>query len=110
MTGRFIDNAAESRFEYHTQGSMAIADYVKKDGTLTIKKVEAPMELRGTGAASALMRHISDLADKEGLEIYPLCGYAAHWLDKHKGGDAPKASASDAAPRRPRNRNRGPGL
>lgn len=82
----FKDNTARNRFELHRDGHVAFADYALNGQTLTIRYVESPPALRGTGAAGDLMRHISDKAAAEHLNIVPICGYAAAWLRKHKIG------------------------
>lgn len=84
MTGNFIDNAQESRFEYHINDQIAYADYRIDGATLYIDYVFAPPELRGTGAASTLMQHICDHAMPKNMTIEPICGYAASWLQRHK--------------------------
>jgi predicted GNAT family acetyltransferase len=46
--------------------------------------VEAPLPLRGTGAAGRLMQGVAEIARTEGLKITPLCGYAWAWIQRHK--------------------------
>ncbi len=84
MTGTFTDNKSSNRFEYHTDGTFAFANYRTKDHTLYIDYVEAPMELRGTGAASTLMGEIMTHAHAHKLEVIPICGYAAAWMKRHE--------------------------
>lgn len=83
MADRFIDNTADSRFELHVDGHLAVADYRRRDGVLTIPHVEADMALRGTGAAGRLMEQVAAAARAEGAKIRPLCSYAAAWLKRH---------------------------
>jgi predicted GNAT family acetyltransferase len=80
-----VDNAARQRFERIEQGLTAFADYSREPGRLVIRYVEAPLPLRGTGAAGRLMAGVAAQARAEGLEIVPLCGYAAAWLRRHPG-------------------------
>ena len=80
----FSDNKAQSRFELKVDNSIAYADYRREGSTLFIDYVEAPPELRGTGAAGKLMEQIVAVADRENLSIVPICGYAVHWLARHK--------------------------
>jgi predicted GNAT family acetyltransferase len=80
----FSDNKAKSRFEYKVGDLCAYADYRRAGNTLFIDYVEAPVQLRGTGAAGKLMEHIVAVAQQEKLEIEPICGYAAHWLRRHR--------------------------
>ncbi|TAL27209.1 MAG: hypothetical protein EPN97_17660 [Alphaproteobacteria bacterium] len=46
---------------------MAVADYRREGSTLFIDYVEAPPELRGTGAAGKLMEEIMAFAAREKL-------------------------------------------
>lgn len=77
------DNLALSRFELVEQGHVAFADYRREPGRLIISHVEAPVALRGGGAAGRLMAGVVAQARVEGLKIVPLCGYAAAWLRRH---------------------------
>jgi uncharacterized protein len=80
------DNAAQSRFELRENGELAFADYRRRPGQLVIPHVEAAPALRGTGAAGRLMQGVADAAAAEGLEIVPLCGYAAAWMKRRAQG------------------------
>ena len=84
MTQTVTDNTAKERFELVEQGHTAYADYAVKDNVLSLKYVFAPDALRGSGAAGRLMAGITDIARGRGFKIYPICGYAASWLQKHK--------------------------
>lgn len=83
MSTHITYNDALGRYELPVEGHIVFAN-VRRDGkTLMIDHVEAPPALRGKGAASVLMQELVDLAKKEGLEIVPVCGYAAAWLQRH---------------------------
>lgn len=84
MTQAITDNTAKSRFELIENNEIAYADYKREDGVLSIKYVYSPPALRGAGTASRLMEGITGVAQAENLKIYPICGYAASWLRKHK--------------------------
>jgi predicted GNAT family acetyltransferase len=84
MSGQFSDNTGESRFEYTVDGHTAYADYRREGKKLFIDFVFSPEELRGTGAAGTLMKHIVQAAGKEGAEIVPICGYAVSWMRKNQ--------------------------
>ncbi|MEZ0224677.1 MAG: GNAT family N-acetyltransferase [Alphaproteobacteria bacterium] len=81
--GAFSDNPAKHRFEYLVGEFMAVADYRREGSTLFIDYVEAPPELRGTGAAGKLMEEIMAFAAREKLQVTPICGYAANWIARH---------------------------
>ena len=76
------DNLAAGRFELEEAGHVAFADYRRVGGVLVIDHVEAPAELRGTGAAGRLMAGVVDAARTARVKISPLCGYAAAWLKR----------------------------
>jgi hypothetical protein len=77
------DNSAAGRFEMDEAGHTVFADYRRAAGRLIIDHVEAPVALRGNGAAGRLMEGLVDQARKEGVKITPLCGYASAWLKRH---------------------------
>jgi uncharacterized protein len=81
---RVTDNRERSRFELDVDGQIAFANYSRRGSTLIIPHVEAPPQLRGTGAAGRLMHGVAEIARQEGTKIVPLCGYAASWLRRHK--------------------------
>jgi predicted GNAT family acetyltransferase len=73
-------NNAAGRFERDEEGQVVFADYRRAEGRLILDHVEAPLALRGSGAAGRLMEEIAAYAREQKLLIVPLCGYAAHWL------------------------------
>lgn len=83
MADAITDNAAASRFELEIGGQTVFARYRRQDDTVVILHVEAPPNLRGTGAAGRLMQGIADRAKAEGLKLVPVCSYAAAWLKRH---------------------------
>lgn len=87
MAERFVDNTEKSRFELHVDGHLAVADYRRRDGVLTLPHVEADMVLRGTGAAGRLMEQVVAAARAEGAKIRPLCSYAVAWQRRHPETD-----------------------
>lgn len=78
-----VDNSERRRFELTEQGLTAFADYRLHDGRLTIPHVEAPVALRGTGAAGRLMTGVLEIARAQGLKVVPLCPYAAAFIKRH---------------------------
>jgi predicted GNAT family acetyltransferase len=73
-----------ARYEMDEQGQTSWADYRKTGERIYIDHVEAPMSLRGTGAAGRLMAAIAADARSRSLKITPICGYAAAWLRRSK--------------------------
>jgi hypothetical protein len=79
---RLRDNETAHRFEIGDGGDIVFADYRRSGDRLYIDHVEAPIHLRGTGAAGRLMEAIVAQADAEARTIVPICGYAAAWLKR----------------------------
>jgi predicted GNAT family acetyltransferase len=84
MTNPVRDNRERSRFELEIDGQIVFASYRRTGSTLAILHVEAPLPLRGTGAAGRLMQGIMEIARATGAKIVPLCGYASAWLRRHR--------------------------
>ena len=77
------DNAALSRFEMVEAGQTVFADYRRAGSRLFIDHVEAPIALRGTGAAGRFMEGLVETARGEGATLVPICSYAVAWLQRH---------------------------
>jgi predicted GNAT family acetyltransferase len=93
-SGIFTDNAARYRFEWSERGETAFAAYRSEAGGLAITHVEAPVALRGTGAAGRLMKALIAHARAKGLKLIARCPYAAVWLKRHReAGDVLSAPA-----------------
>jgi len=90
MSPSFLNNEEKRRFELHIGDSFAFANYRLEGGNLFIDKVEAPAELRGTGAASTLMQCIVEAAKKSGMTVVPICPYAVKWLERQQKPQTPK--------------------
>jgi predicted GNAT family acetyltransferase len=84
MSSMIRDNTAGQRFEMDKDGMTVFAIYERRRSDLVIRYVEAPMPLRGTGAAGELMQGVAEIARAEGRTITPTCGYARAWLRRHK--------------------------
>jgi hypothetical protein len=78
------DNTTRHRFELVENGATAFADYRRTEGRLVLPYVEAPVALRGTGAAGRLMQGVLDIARAEGRKVEPVCSYAAAFIRRHK--------------------------
>ena len=81
--GELRDDAARRRLEMDEAGQVVFADYRRVGDRLFIDHVEAPMALRGTGAAGRFMHALTEKARREGLTLTPICSYAAVWLQRH---------------------------
>ena len=77
------DNRELQRFELPEAGQVVFADYRRQPGRVVITHVEAPVALRGKGAAGRLMKGIMDLLRGEPVKVLPLCSYARAWVLRH---------------------------
>jgi uncharacterized protein len=77
------DNASQQRYELDVDGQVVFAIYRRDGDVVSIRHVEAPVPLRGTGAADRLMQGIVEKAQAENFKLRPLCGYARSWLRRH---------------------------
>ena len=84
MSNPVQDNPGLSRYELEVDGQIVFANYRRRDGTLVITHVEAPVPLRGTGASGRLMQGMMDIVRAEQGKVVPLCGYASAWIRRHK--------------------------
>ena len=78
-----IDNRERQRFELQERGQIAFADYQLRGDKLVLPHVEAPVGLRGSGAAGRLMEGLMSIVQERGLKVVPVCSYAASWLERH---------------------------
>ncbi len=78
-----IDNKDHHRYQLEVDGQLVIADYRRDGNIVQVTHVEAPVSLRGSGAAGQLMLGMVELARQAGDKIYPVCPYAVHWLNRH---------------------------
>ena len=67
------DNANARRFEWTENGATAFATYRQEGAHLVIPHVEAPLSLRGTGAAGRLMEALVAHARTTGIRLVPTC-------------------------------------
>lgn len=81
--GGVTDNQERRRFELVEQGLTAFADYRLNGDVVVIPHVEAPIALRGTGAAGRLMAGLLDRVRADGRKVLPVCPYAAAYIRRH---------------------------
>jgi len=82
------DVTAEQRFEQGFADADGVlrtvwADYAVQGDRRAILHVEAPPELRGSGAAGQFMQSLADHARAEKLILTPRCSYAVAWFKRH---------------------------
>jgi predicted GNAT family acetyltransferase len=77
------NNISAGRYELVTNGHMSVADYQLNEDKLVITHVEVPSVLSGQGIAAKLMQAIVEDADARSLTIFPVCSYAAAYMQRH---------------------------
>ncbi len=83
MPSPIRDNTALSRFELDAGGVTAFMKYRLNGGVLTLDHTETPVEARGRGIASRLVKAVLDEARRRGLKIVPRCPFVSAYLAKH---------------------------
>ncbi len=78
-----IDNRDRQRFELVEHGQTAFADYRTQGDKIILSHVEAPIGLRGTGAAARLMEGVLSIVRDRGLKVSPICEYALAYMKRH---------------------------
>ncbi len=84
----FRDVPDEQRFEQDFPDESGkprtvFADYSRRGEERAILHVEAPMALRGSGAAGKFMQSLANHARAEKMRLTPVCGYAVAWFRRH---------------------------
>ena len=78
------DNIEKQRFEANLgDGSIAIAEYRLRDGTIIFIHTEVPADHEGQGIGSALIRFALSEARARGLQVVPLCPFFAAYIRRH---------------------------
>jgi uncharacterized protein len=88
------DNRTRQRYELDTERGLALIDYQRNGGVVTMLHTEVPAELRGRGIGSALARGALELVRARGEKVIPRCPFIAAYLDKH-----PEVQNLHASPR-----------
>ena len=78
------DNPQKHRFEADLgDGSLAIAEYNLLHDKIVITHTEVPPAHEGQGIGSALTRFALQSARERGLQVIPICPFAAAYITKH---------------------------
>ena len=77
------DNRDHNRFELHTEGGLAFANYRRTPAAVIITHTETPRALRGRGIASELVKGALELIRADGRKVIAGCGFVVDYLNKH---------------------------
>ena len=84
MSSAARDNAARSRFEFDAAGVTAFMNYrLDADSVISLDHTETPVEARGRGIASRLVKGALDIVRARGLKVVPRCPFVRAYLAKH---------------------------
>jgi uncharacterized protein len=77
------DNTALSRFELDANGVTAFVTYRLGNGAITLQHTETPVQARGQGIASKLIKGTLDQVRSRGLKVIPRCDFVSAYIAKH---------------------------
>lgn len=77
------NNEAAGQFEISVEGYLAVAEYRRVKDRIIFTHTEVPPQLEGRGIASQLAKNALDFAQREGLEVMPLCPFIAGYIRRH---------------------------
>ena len=77
-------NHEQNRFEVSLEDGTAELSYTREPSGLNITHTYVPDAARGQGVAGRMMRAALEYARKDGLEVVPICSYAAAYLARQK--------------------------
>ncbi len=83
MTRTVRNNTLLHRYELDVNGAIAFANYRLVPGAAIITHTETPVELRGRGVASTLIRGVLEQIRADGLKVVAGCGFVTDYLAKH---------------------------
>jgi predicted GNAT family acetyltransferase len=76
------DPAAE-QFRAEVEGSVAVLQYRREPGKLSLLDTQVPPALQGRGIAGRLAQAGLELARTEGLAVVPICPFVAEYIRRH---------------------------
>ena len=72
------------RYELRLDGRLiGLAAYRRRNGRIVFTHTEVDEACSGRGLGSRLAAAALDDAEREGLEVVPLCSFIAHYINRH---------------------------
>lgn len=78
-----VKNQVDMRFELKVDGYTAFIDFKEHGKKIWLIHTEAPEELKGRGAATAIIEKTLTYIEDEGYKLIPLCPFVAAYLKRH---------------------------
>lgn len=82
-----VKNAVDKRFELKVGDYTAFIDYKEHGQKIWLIHTEAPEELQGKGAATAVIEKTLSYIEDNGYKLIPLCPLVAAYLKRHPEWD-----------------------
>ncbi len=76
-------NEAEKRFEIEVDKHYAFINYEEADHQIALVHTEADPQLKGTGAAAAVVEKTLEYIKKTGKKVLPFCPYIFAYIKKN---------------------------
>jgi uncharacterized protein len=83
MVSAVRDNTTLSRFELDAAGVTAFMNYRLAGNVISLDHTETPVEARGRGIASLLVKGVLQTVRARGLKIVPRCPFVRAYFSKH---------------------------
>ena len=83
MAREIVHNEAAQRYEMDLDGGVAVLDYRRSDGVLTLTHTGVPPEFEGRGHGARLVKGALDDIRAKGLKIVPRCWFVAEYIERH---------------------------
>ncbi len=84
MEIKVTHNSSARRFEAQAGDSLALLDYDRANGTMTLVHTEVPPALEGQGIGGKLAKAALDYAQDQGLKVIPQCPFVRGYIDRHQ--------------------------
>lgn len=78
-----IKNDVEHRFQIDVDGYFAFIDFKETKDRIALIHTESAPELKGTGAAAAVVEKTLAFIEKDGRKLMPYCPYVFAYIKKN---------------------------
>lgn len=78
-----IKNDLDHRFEIEVDGHLAFIDFKETRNRISLVHTEAAPELKGTGAAAALVEKTLKFIEEDGRKLMPYCPFVYAYIKKN---------------------------
>ncbi|MBL1409142.1 GNAT family N-acetyltransferase [Sphingobacterium faecale] len=78
-----VKNDLDHRFEINVNGYLAFIDFKETRSRISLIHTEAAAELKGTGAAQAVVEKTLLFIEQDGRKLMPYCPYVFAYVKKH---------------------------